>query len=434
MPTFDELLKEFPTGSQDKLKRTWDDLPPPVQKELQGSLARLPGDLTLWRMLINLAFTQYKIAFGEKQSVAIVGPANVGKSTLYNQLIHSKADRAEVSPVPGTTRVNREADAGLFAIVDTPGADAVGAVGETEKEHALAAADRADLLLVVFDASHGIRRSEQELFKELAALGKPHVVVLNKMDLVRRDTAKVIGQAAANLGLQPEQIVPIAAKDGKNVERVLVAVAKSEPEIVAALGRALPEYRWRLAWTAITGAASTTAVIALTPLPIVDVIPLLAVQSSLVLGIARIYDYKITPERAKELAVTFGLGFLGRTLFQELSKLGGPPGWMLSAAIASSTTVVMGYAAIVWFERGEKLTGESLKQITKGLTDYMLQSLRNFGQRKPSKKSLQESVAEALEKSPLAQDRGVLDKEAQMGGEGEAASEGEGQSGAGEAG
>ena len=422
MPTFDELLKEFPTGSQDKLKRTWDDLPPPVQKELQGSLARLPGDLTLWRMLINLAFTQYKIAFGEKQSVAIVGPANVGKSTLYNQLLHSKADRAEVSPVPGTTRVNREADAGLFAIVDTPGADAVGAVGETEKEHALAAAERADLLLVVFDASHGIRRSEQELFKELAALGKPHVVVLNKMDLVRRDTAKVIGQAAANLGLQPEQIVPITAKDGKNVERVLVAVAKSEPEIVAALGRALPEYRWRLAWTAVTGAASTAAVIALTPLPILDVIPLLAVQSSLVLGIARIYDYKITPERAKELAATFGLGFLGRTLFQELSKLGGPPGWLLSAAIASSTTVVMGYAAIVWFERGEKLTGESLKQITKGLTAYMLESLRSFGKRKPSKKSLQESVAEALEKSPLAQDRTVLDKEAQTGGEGQTAS------------
>jgi uncharacterized protein (DUF697 family) len=149
------------------------------------------------------------------------------------------------------------------------------------------------------------------------------------------------------------------------------------------------------------------------------------VQSSLVLGIARIYDYKITPERAKELAVTFGLGFLGRTLFQELSKLGGPPGWMLSAAIASSTTMVMGYAAIVWFERGEKLTGESLKQITKGLTDYMLQSLRNLGQRKPSKKSLQESVAEALEKSPLAQDRGVLDKEAQTGGEGQSGSAGE---------
>ncbi len=423
MPTFEDLLKEFPTGTQSQLKRTWDELPPPVQKELRGSLARLPGDLTLWRMLLNLALTQYKIAFGEKRAVAIVGPANVGKSTLYNQLVRSKADQAAVSPVPGTTRVNQEADAGLFALVDTPGADAVGEVGEAEKAHALAAAEDADFLLVLFDASQGIRRSEQALFKELTALGKPHVVVLNKMDLIRRDSAKVIGQAAANLGLQPEQIVPIAAKDGKNVERVLVAVAKSEPEIVAALGRALPEYRWRLAWTAITGAASTSAVIALTPLPIMDVIPLLAVQASLVLGIARIYDYKITPERAKELVATFGLGFLGRTLFQELSKLGGPPGWLLSAAIAASTTVVMGYAAIVWFERGEKLTGESLAQITKGLTDYMLHSLRSLGQRKPSKKSLQESVAEALEKSPLAQDRTVLDKEAQMDEDGAAGEE-----------
>jgi small GTP-binding protein len=413
MPTFEELLKEFPASTQDRLRRTWDTLPAPLQKELQGSLARLPGDLTLWRMLLNLAFTQYKIAFGEKHAVAIVGPANVGKSTLYNQFVRARTDRAEVSPLPGTTRVNQEADAGLFAVVDTPGADAVGQVGEAEKEQALAAAEAADFLVIVFDASQGIRRGEQALFKELAALDKPYLVALNKIDLVRRDMTRVAGQAAANLGLQPEQIVPVAAKDGKNLERVLIAIAKSEPEIVAALGRALPEYRWRLAWTAITGAASTAAVIALAPLPIVDVIPLLAVQSSLVLGIARIYDYRITPERAKELAATFGLGFLGRTLFQELSKLGGPPGWLLSAAIASSTTVVMGYAAIVWFERGERLTGESLKQITQGLTDYMLESLRGLGQRKPSKKSLQQSVAEALEKSPLAQDRGALDKEAE---------------------
>ncbi len=413
MATFDELLKEFPTGSQSQLKTVWENLPAPVQKELSGSFGRLPGDLTLWKMLINLAFTQYKIAFGDKHRVAVVGPANVGKSTLYNQLIRSKTDRAEVSPIPGTTRVNQTADAGLFALVDTPGADAVGQVGETEKVHALNAAAEADLLLIVFDASQGIRRTEQDLYRELTELGKPHVVALNKIDLVRRDEQKVIGVAAANLHLQPEQIVPISAKDGKNLERVLVAIAKTEPEIVAALGQALPEFRWCLAWTAITGAASTAAVIALAPLPILDVIPLLAVQSSLVLGIARIYDYKITPERARELAVTFGLGFLGRTLFQELSKLGGPPGWLLASAIASSTTVVMGYAAIVWFERGEKLSGETLKQITKTLTDYLLQSLRDLGKKKPSKKSLEQHVKEALENSPLAQDRGVLDKEAQ---------------------
>jgi small GTP-binding protein len=397
MPTLDDILQEFPESSRDQLRGIWDALPPTVQQELKGSLGSLPNSLTLWRVLLNLTLTQYHIAFGKKQSVAIVGPANVGKSTLYNQLIRSKGDRAEVSAVPGTTRVNQEADAGLFEIVDTPGADAVGEVGEAEKTRALSAARAADFLVIVFDAIQGVKRAERELFDELIALGKPYIVVLNKIDLVRRDAAKVIDRVAANLRLSTEQIVPIAAKDGANLDRVLVAIAKAEPQIVAALGSALPEFRWRLAWTAISGAASTAAVIALTPLPIVDVVPLLAVQSSLVLGIARIYNYRITPARARELAVTFGLGFLGRTLFQELSKLGGPPGWVLAAAIASATTVVMGYAAVVWFERGERLSGDTLKRITRGVTDYMLASLRGLGQRKPDRKSLKESVEAALE-------------------------------------
>lgn len=413
MPSIDDLLKEFPATSQAQLRQTWASLPPPLQKELQGALGYLPGDLTLWRMLIGLSLTQYKIAFGQKQTVAIVGPANVGKSTLYNQLLRSREDRAEVSAVPGTTRVNQTTDAGLFALVDTPGADAIGEVGAAEKEQALTAAQQADFLIILFDAVQGIKQGEQKLFDELVGLGKPYLVVLNKIDLVRRETEKVIERVVTNLRIQREQLIAVSARNGEHVDQVLLAIAKADPEIVAALGKALPAYRWRLAWTAITGAASTSAVIALTPLPILDMIPLLAVQSSLVLGIARIYDYKITAQRARELVVTFGLGFLGRTLFQELSKLGGPPGWLLSAAIASSTTVVMGYAAIMWFERGEKLTGASLAQLTKTITAYLLTALRDLGKKKPDKKTLEEQVKEALEQSPLAQDQHGLDQKTQ---------------------
>jgi small GTP-binding protein len=411
MPKVDDLLEEFPDKSRRQLQAMWQALPGPMQAELQGSLLLLPGDVKLWRMLLGLALNQFKIAFGDKHTVAIVGPANAGKSTLYNQLVRTPQDRAAVSPVPGTTRANQSADAGLFGVIDTPGADAGGQVGEREKDRALSAAAAADFLVVVFDAGPGIRRGEQELFREFVLLEKPLLVVLNKIDLVRREQKKVIEQAAANLGLEAGEIVPISAKNGTNVERVLLAIAKTEPEMVAALGRALPEYRWRLAWTAITGAASTSAAIALTPLPILDVIPLLAVQTAMVLGIARIYQYDITLKRARELTVTFGLGFLGRTLFQELSKLGGPPGWLLAAAIASSTTVVMGYAAIVWFERGERLTGESLKEITKSVTQYLLDALRGLGKRKPSKQGLQERMAQVLEQSPLATDLAGLEGE-----------------------
>jgi GTP-binding protein Era len=311
-------------------------------------------------------------------------------------------DRAEVSAVPGTTRVSQAADAGLFAVVDTPGADAVGAVGGAEKEQAFAAARGADFLVIVFDAIQGIKRAEQELFRELQALEHPHVVVLNKIDLVARarERDRVVEAAARNLGLRPEEVVPCVAKDGKHVERVLLAIAKAEPGIVAALGAALPEYRTLLAWSTTKKAAAAAAAIALTPIPILDVFPLLAVQASLVLGIARIYGQRITLGRARELVVTFGLGFLGRTLFQELSKLGGPPGWMLSAAIASSTTVVMGRAAAVWFGRGERATASDLRAESRTLAKRMLQSLKTLGRRRPPREALQREVEAALPEAP----------------------------------
>ena len=255
---------------------------------------------------------------------------------------------------------------------------------------------------MVFDAIQGVKRAEQELFRELQALERPHVVVLNKIDLVAgaRERERVVEAAARNLGLAADEVVPCVAKDGKHVDRVLLAVAKAEPEIVAALGAALPEYRSLLAWSATKKAGATAAAIALAPLPILDVVPLLAVQASLVLGIARIYGQRITLARARELVVTFGLGFAGRTAFQELSKLGGPPGWVLASAIAASTTVVIGRAAAVWFERGERATASELRAESRSLAKRMLQSLRGLGRRRPPREDVRRAVEATLADAP----------------------------------
>ena len=398
MTEIDQLIQEFPPAVRDHLRSAWEKMPAAARGPLLKALRELPGDLGHWRELIRLALSHVLLVTGHKRRVAIVGPANVGKSTLYNQLVRSATDHAEVSAVPGTTRVSQAADAGLFAVVDTPGADAVGAVGDAEKELAFAAAREADFLVIVFDAIQGIKRSEQELFRELQALGHPHVVVLNKVDLVSgtQERDRVVEAAARNLGLAPEEVVPCVARDGKRVDRVLLAVAKAEPEIVAALGAALPDYRRMLAWSVTKKAGATAAAIALAPLPFLDVFPLLAVQSSLVLGIARIYGQRITLARARELVVTFGLGFLGRTLFQELSKLGGPPGWVLAAAIASSTTVVMGRAAAAWFERGERAKASDLRADSRGLAKRILQSLKKLGRRRPQREIVEREVEAAL--------------------------------------
>lgn len=409
---YDELFKEFPAESRQALRLIWDSLPAATRQDVAALSPTLSGDIAKLRKILALARTQLQMAFGYKHNVAIVGPANVGKSTLYNQFIQSKADKAEVSPVPGTTRQNQSAETGLFTVVDTPGADAVGEVGEVERQRALQAAVGADFLVIMFDAVQGIKRTEQELFNELKALNKPYIVVLNKMDLVRKQATQVLAQAAANLNLPAEQIIPLVAEDGKNLDRVVWAIVKAEPELVVALGQALPAYRWQLAWRAITGAASTAAVIALTPLPFLDFLPLIALQSSLVLGIARIYEYEITPARARELVGTFGLGLLGRTLFQELVKFGGPPGWVVAAAVAASTTVVMGYAATIWFERGERLTSENVKRLSETVSGYLVERLKGFGRRKPSRQQLTDEIIQVLDASPIAQDRSELDRPA----------------------
>jgi GTP-binding protein Era len=390
-------LDEFIGHWQAEIGRAWDDLPSDKRAELERAIELLPGDVKRWRGLIDQAVGHLRAAVGDKSRIAIVGPVNVGKSTLYNHFVRKRGDRAQVSAVPGTTRQPQLADAGLFTAIDTPGADAAAPTGQHERERALEAARQADLLIVVFDATHGIRQPEQTLLADLEALEKPMIVTLNKMDIVGRERASVIGKAAATLGLNAEQVIPISAKEGAGVDRLLVSIAKAEPAIVAALGEALPEYRWKLAQAVMGRAASTAAAIAVTPLPFLDFLPLIAVQSAMVLSIARVYAYRITPARARELIATFGLGVLGRTLFYELSKFGGPPAWLVAAGVAAGTTMAMGTAAAVWFDRGERLSGEAIGRIARSVTRGIVGRLAPLGRRRPTRITLRQQVDEALQ-------------------------------------
>ncbi len=402
------LFREFSDAWRSELRNIWEQLPEEQRRDLERTLGRLPGNYKGWLILINEAMAQFRVAAGDKRAVAIVGPVNSGKSTLYNRLVQSKAEKTIVSAVPGTTRIAVEGDAGIFDVIDTPGADAIGAVGQEEKEKALNAARKADFLIVLFDATHGIRNAQRELFTDLVQLGNPLVVGLNKIDLIRKEKKEVKEKTCNALALDKEQIIALSAKKGEGIEDLLMAVAKSEPSIVAALGSALPEYRRRLTQDVILKAISTAAAIGATPLPIVDFIPLTAIQCAMVVGIARIYDYQITFNRAKELAATFGFAMLGRTIFYEISKLGGPPGWAVAAAVAAGTTAAMGYAAEVWFERGEKLSRQAVAQIAKAVSEVVIDRLKDLGRRRPRKIEIRERVNEILDSLPP---ESIIDRE-----------------------
>lgn len=396
MSEFSDVQKVFNAQTNLLLQRAWQVVPEQQRAEIDSLLQGIPLNKNPLNSLIDLALMHSKAVLGEHKKVAIIGPANVGKSTLFNQFVRVKTDQAEVSPIPGTTRVNKEADAGIFSMIDTPGADAVGAVGEAEREHALAAARHADFLILVFDAMQGVKQTELGLYNELLSLKKPFIIVLNKIDLVEKFKQDVLEKTAANLNVSPEQVIPVSALKGEGIGQVTLAIIAADPAMTLALAKAMPEYRRKIAWRSITTASSLSAAIALTPLPVIDFIPLVATQTGMVVTIARIYQYKITAKRARELIGTFGLGMLGRYLFQQLSKFAAVPGWILSSAIATSMTVVMGYAAIEWFEKGERISNEKFRELSRELSQSLVERMRKLFTRKPSKKQLKQVVVDLV--------------------------------------
>jgi len=401
MPSLKDIQQFFPEPSQDVIRQLWSVVPEDQRRNLQDVVSNIPLGKNPTKTMIDLALTQSRAVLGNHKKVAIIGPANVGKSTLYNQFIRKEQDKAAVSPIPGTTRVNQEADAGIFNLVDTPGADAVGPVGTQERERALEAARSAHFLIIVFDAIQGVKQTEQDLYEQMLALKKPFVVVLNKIDLAGKHEDAIIEKTALNLGIDKYQVIPVSALKGTGIADITMAIIAADPAMTLALANAMPMYRRKIAWRTITTSSSLSAAIALSPLPVIDFIPLITNQVGMVMTIARIFQYKITPKRARELIGTFGLGMLGRTLFQQFSKFASVPGWLLSSAIATSMTVVMGYAAIEWFEKGERISNERFSQLSKDLSKKMLGRFKQVFTKKPNKRKLKQTVIDIVAEESL---------------------------------
>jgi GTP-binding protein len=170
--------------------------------------------------------------------VAIVGRPNVGKSTLFNALLGD--DRSIVHDLPGTTRdavdTVVETEAGSICFVDTAGmrrrARTEAGLETYAVIRSLEALDRADLALLVIDATVGATAQDQRLAERIAASGSPSVVILNKWDLIktddRNDVLASVADRLAFLGDAP--VLKVAANLGRGVHRVLPALTSAAEE------------------------------------------------------------------------------------------------------------------------------------------------------------------------------------------------------------
>ncbi|MGD0851990.1 MAG: ribosome biogenesis GTPase Der [Acidimicrobiales bacterium] len=165
--------------------------------------------------------------------VAIVGRPNVGKSTLFNQLIGE--ERSVVHDLPGTTRDAIDTlvstDVGLIRFIDTAGmrrrAKTEAGLETYAVLRSLDALDRSDIAILVIDATLGATGQDQRLAERISAAGCPSLVVLNKWELVpvdQRDAVLAsVGEKLAFLGDAP--VMKTTATSGKGVHRILPALA-----------------------------------------------------------------------------------------------------------------------------------------------------------------------------------------------------------------
>jgi GTPase len=165
--------------------------------------------------------------------VAIVGRPNVGKSTLFNQLIGE--ERSVVHDLPGTTRDAIDTlvstDVGLIRFIDTAGmrrrAKTEAGLETYAVLRSLDALDRSDIAILVIDATVGATGQDQRLAERISAAGCPSLVVLNKWELVALDqrdaVLATVGEKLAFLGDAP--VMKTTATSGKGVHRILPALA-----------------------------------------------------------------------------------------------------------------------------------------------------------------------------------------------------------------
>ncbi len=181
----------------------------------------------------------------ESVKIAIVGKPNAGKSSLLNRLVGE--ERVIVSPLPGTTRdaidTKIEVNGLPVTLIDTAGIRKRGKIEPGVEQYsvlrALKAIERADVALLVIDATTGITAQDAHIAGFILEQWKSCVVIVNKWDAVKKDTHTMEEYTRKiRYELNFMDYVPllfISAKTGQRVDQVLPMALRVQEERLARL-------------------------------------------------------------------------------------------------------------------------------------------------------------------------------------------------------
>ena len=201
--------------------------PFPVSSEHSTGIGDVLDEAVSW-------FEKYENEEDDSVKIAVVGKPNAGKSSLVNRLLGF--ERSIVTDIAGTTRdaidTKFSYDGRNYTIIDTAGISKKSKVEDDVEYYsvmrAFDAVRRADVCLLVVDSTEGLTEQDTKIIGYVHEQGKPSVVVMNKWDIVQKDT-HTINKFEEKLKedlkfMDYFKSVYVSAKTGQRTEKIMAAV------------------------------------------------------------------------------------------------------------------------------------------------------------------------------------------------------------------
>ncbi len=155
--------------------------------------------------------------------ISIIGPPNVGKSTLLNRILGTKITITSNRPQTTRNRILgiKNLENAQLIFFDTPGIyQSKSLFGKYMVDVALASCKDVDLILLMVEAGHSIGEEDHHVLEFLSKLPFPVILLINKVDRVKRESLLPLIDAYSHL-FEFSQLIPISALSGDGIDRLM---------------------------------------------------------------------------------------------------------------------------------------------------------------------------------------------------------------------
>lgn len=174
---------------------------------------------------------------GERVHIGFFGRRNAGKSSLVNAV--TGQDLAVVSEVKGTTTdpVTKSMELlplGPVVIIDTPGFDDEGSLGELRVQRTRKILEKTDIAVLAVDTTEGFKKADEELAELFSERNVPFIIALNKSDISEDSEDHNIGEESMGIlqtiAKKSQGMVHVSTVSGQGIDELKIRIAALKPQ------------------------------------------------------------------------------------------------------------------------------------------------------------------------------------------------------------